>query len=660
MSASDSNQSPEAGADTSQRRGTARFFGRRVNLQTPTEALHPDTPPPPPVRPNSKRRPMLSALSGVMSFLLIAAVLGVGLLAYASSKLAEPGPLAADKVVFIAPRTEVSDIVDQLNKSGVVAEPMVLKLALIVDRKWSQVKAGEYLFKQHASLNDVMETLVSGRTVLHSITIPEGLTSEQIVERLRNNELLTGEIVDMPGEGTLLPDTFRVPRGHTRAALVRQMREQQTRLLDQVWERRAQDIPVRSKMEMLTLASIIEKETGRADERTRVAAVFYNRLRRGMKLQSDPTIVYGLVGGKGTLGRPIQRDEILRATRYNTYVIPALPPGPIANPGRASLEAAANPSRTSDLYFVANGTGGHTFAESLDQHNRNVQRWREIERERAAIRATQPVGQPAGTDVNATTDRVAPGAEPDPQSAPPALSPARGRRSDVQGGDVFGEVPELLQGQTVALGDLSRELKAANLPRQITGAAPQLAPGITAYAPVATPAPEPAGRNARRPQERPQERAQDPRRTAPQPASAPAQPAASGEPSRFQIGAGIGELKISGVDTRPSPLDGPVDEGAPAAAEANMEVYPVQSARRNEMNARAAMYGAGAAPTTLPEPAAAAGSAEPAPAPARRKIVDASEGTALDPLRARGWDLNAAQNVPNGAENPAAPAPRRR
>ena len=374
MASPDNHQSQDMGP--LQPRGGARFFGRRASLQTPAEALHPETPPPPPGKPNSKRRPMLSALSGILSFVLIAAVLGVGFLAYATGKLAEPGPLAADKAVYIAPRTEVADIVDQLYAAGVIRDPTVMKVTLVIDRKWSQVKAGEYMFRQRASLNEVIETVVSGKTILHSVTIPEGLTSEQIVGRLRQSEILTGEILEIPPEGTLLPDTYRVPRGHSRATLLRQMREQQTQLLDRIWEKRSQDVPLRSKLEMLTLASIVEKETGRSDERTRVASVFYNRLRKGMRLQSDPTIVYGLVGGKGTLGRPIQRDEITRPTRYNTYVIPALPPGPIANPGRASLEAAANPLRTNDLFFVANGTGGHTFAETLDQHNRNVSRFR--------------------------------------------------------------------------------------------------------------------------------------------------------------------------------------------------------------------------------------------------------------------------------------------
>ena len=170
----------------------------------------------------------------------------------------------------------------------------------------------------------------------------------------------------MPREGTLLPETYKFPRGTTREQVIQRMQQAQKRVLAEIWERRNPDIPVKSPEQLVTLASIVEKETGRADERSRVAAVFVNRLRQKIKLQSDPTIIYGLVGGKGTLGRPIKRSEITQPSPYNTYVIEGLPPGPIANPGRASLEAAANPARTRDLFFVADGTGGHTFTETYD------------------------------------------------------------------------------------------------------------------------------------------------------------------------------------------------------------------------------------------------------------------------------------------------------
>lgn len=422
MSESDQQNDPVSG----KARPTTRFFGR-TNLRSPQEALQPEAAPPPPepTKRASQRRPTLSAVSGFLSFLMLAAVCGVVAFAAAERKLSAPGPLPADKVVYIAPRTEVVEVIDQLAASGVIDQPTLVKVSLWLEGRWSQVKAGEYLFKREASLRDVMDIIVSGRQVLHSVTIPEGLTSEQIVQRLKEIDVLAGEIRQIPPEGTLLPETYRVTRGMSRNDLIRKMQLDQNRLVDQIWEKRAPNLPLRSKYEMVTLASIVEKETGRADERTRVASVFHNRLNRRMRLQSDPTIVYGIVGGKGTLGRSILRSEITRPTAYNTYVIDGLPPGPIANPGRAALEAVANPSRTNDLFFVADGTGGHVFAETLEQHNRNVARWREIEREMRERQGATP----------ASVDRAA----PDDGGAVPAAVQNRQRRSEAPAtGDSFG------------------------------------------------------------------------------------------------------------------------------------------------------------------------------------------------------------------------------
>ena len=425
-----------------QARPTSRFFGR-TTLRTPQEALQPDAAPPPPPddrkRP-SQRRPTLSAISGFLSLLMIAAVCGVVMMAIAERKLSAPGPLTTEKVVFIPPRTGGEEVIDQLAAAGVIDKPTLVKATLWLEGRWSQVKAGEYAFKREASLRDVMDTIVSGRQLLHSVTIPEGLTSEQIVQRLRDMDVLAGDIRQIPPEGTLLPETYRVTRGMSRNDLIRKMQLDQTRLVDQVWEKRVANLPLRSKYELVTLASIVEKETGRSDERKRVASVFHNRLNKRMRLQSDPTIVYGLVGGKGTLGRPIQRSEITRVTAYNTYVIEGLPPGPIANPGRAALEAVVNPLRTSDLFFVADGTGGHAFAETLDQHNRNVSRWREIERDQRARQDAAPA-----------TDRAAPddgGAAPAPTAAP---ANSRQRRSEAPASS-FGSIGVGAFGAATARG----------------------------------------------------------------------------------------------------------------------------------------------------------------------------------------------------------------
>ena len=264
-------------------------------------------------------------------------------------------------------------------RDGVIDQPWVFIGGVLVLKAREDLKAGEYQFKAHASLRDVVATIVEGHVVAHQLTVPEGLTSEQIVARLLDDDVLTGNIKEIPREGSLLPDTYNFNRGVTREQMIQRMQQAQQRMLKEVWDRHSPDLPIKTPEQLVVLASLVEKETGKPEERTRVAAVFVNRLKQKMRLQSDPTIIYGLVGGKGTLGRPIMRSEIDQPTPYNTYQIDGLPPGPIANPGRASLEAAANPARTRELYFVADGTGGHAFAETYEQHQKNVARLRAME-----------------------------------------------------------------------------------------------------------------------------------------------------------------------------------------------------------------------------------------------------------------------------------------
>jgi UPF0755 protein len=285
--------------------------------------------------------------------------------------------------VVIPTHSGTGEIAETLKREGVIDHTGLFEFAARFGGR-PALRAGEYVFKAHASIADTLDTIATGRQVQHAVTFPEGLTSEQIVGRLNDNDVLTGEINEIPPEGSLLPDTYKFERGATRQQIVNLMKAKQREVLNQIWLRRSADVPVRTPAEMVTLASIVEKETGRADERPRVAGVFINRLNKRMKLQSDPTIVYGLVGGRGTLGRGILRSEIDRPTPYNTYVIEGLPPGPIANPGKAALEAVANPSRTKDLFFVADGSGGHAFADSLEGHQRNVARWRAVEKSRQA------------------------------------------------------------------------------------------------------------------------------------------------------------------------------------------------------------------------------------------------------------------------------------
>jgi UPF0755 protein len=355
----------------------------RLSPQSPNDALKPTMAPPPPPRIRKDRGGMLSALSGFLTFFVVAAIGVVAGIVFIEKQANEPGPLPADKVVLIPKNIGTGEIATLLKREGVINQTFLFELQAFIARQRGPLKAGEFLFKARTSIDDAIDTLISGKAILHSITFPEGLTTEQILQRIRDNEILTGDITEPPREGTLLPDTYKFERGETRQQVVNRMQRAQRDALNQIWSRRAPDLPIKTPQELVILASIVEKETGRADERTRVAGVFINRLGKRMKLQSDPTIVYGLVGGKGTLGRGILRSEIEKATPYNTYVIEGLPPGPIANPGKAALEAVANPSRTKELYFVADGTGGHVFAETLEQHQRNVQRWRQIEKARA-------------------------------------------------------------------------------------------------------------------------------------------------------------------------------------------------------------------------------------------------------------------------------------
>jgi len=360
------------------------LFGRRAKLRSPSESLQPQAAPPPPAPPALKRRHEgLARLSGLLSFVLIGAFIGVGGFAWAMRETTKPGPLAGDKVVVIGrdDESEGGGIPDQLARAGVIDSPLLFNLAVLVDGNRPKLRHGEFLFKQNASLRDVEDVLVFGKMVLHKVTVPEGLTSDQVVQRLRGNDVFAGDIKEIPREGSILPETYEFERGVSRAKVLTVMEQAQAKMVDEIWKKRAPDLPIKSPGELVTLASIVEKETGRADERPHVAGVFINRLQKRMKLESDPTIVYGLVGGKGTLGHPISKSELIQPTPYNTYIIPGLPPGPITNPGKAALEAVANPTPTKDLYFVADGTGGHAFADTLEQHQKNVQHWREIEKD---------------------------------------------------------------------------------------------------------------------------------------------------------------------------------------------------------------------------------------------------------------------------------------
>jgi len=325
------------------------------------------------------RHPIIVIGNAIFTALVVISIaIGAGLF-IGKHRFETPGPLAEDKVVNIPRGLGIRDIADLLQREGVIDQPYVFMGGVIVLKARGELKYGEYQFTKQSSVADVVDTIIEGKVVQHAFTVPEGMTSEQIVARLLENNALAGQIKEIPREGTLLPETYRFTRGMTREQIIQRMQQAHRHVLQEVWEHRTQDLPVKTPEQLVTLASIVEKETGKPDERTRVAAVFVNRLKTKMRLQSDPTIIYGLTGGKGTLGRPILKSEIEQPTPYNTYVVEGLPPGPIANPGRASLEAAANPARTKELYFVADGAGGHVFSDSYAEHQKNVARLRGIE-----------------------------------------------------------------------------------------------------------------------------------------------------------------------------------------------------------------------------------------------------------------------------------------
>lgn len=324
---------------------------------------------------------------GFLSVCALLAAAGAAMGGYAVNRYLSPGPLAEEKIVLVEKGSGVSTIAQKLQAEGVINEPLIFKLAARITGKHGSLKAGEYQFETGIPMASVLDKMHAGETFDRAITIPEGLTSWQIVQRLNALDNMTGEITTIPPEGSLLPDTYDYIAGEDRNAKVAEMQAAMTRTIDELWEKRAGDLPFSTKEEALVLASIVEKETGVPEERHRVAGVFVNRLRQNMPLQTDPTVIYAITkgqiqdAGQGPLGRRLLSKDLEFDSSYNTYKNAGLPPGPIANPGRASIEATLNPEQHGYIYFVADGRGGHVFAQTLDEHNANVAKWRKIRRE---------------------------------------------------------------------------------------------------------------------------------------------------------------------------------------------------------------------------------------------------------------------------------------
>ena len=538
----------------------------RVSLFGRASKPAPGAAPPPKQPPRKPRRSVLSGVSGFLTFVLLGALAAAGALGWLLMESRSPGPLAADKVVLIVREDDGGSIADQLERAGVIDSAMWFNILSLLDGNRSALKRGEYEFKAGISMTEIENELSAHRVVRYKLTIPEGLTSDQIVQRLRDDEVLIGDTKEFPREGSLMPDTYYFERGDTRQSILTRMAKTQAKSVEEIWKGRAPDLPIKSPGEMVTLASIVEKETGKAEERPRVAGVFVNRLEKHMRLESDPTIVYGLALGKGTLGRSITKADLNQSTPYNTYIIDGLPPGPICNPGKAALEAAANPSRSKELYFVADGTGGHVFAETFDQHVKNVAHWRQIEKD--------------------VKDKLAPDAMP--QLGAPAI---RGAIEPVDPAQ-FGALAAPAPGRSAPGAVLARLAKIG------------------------------ADRNAKD--------------------AALASLNAPGVKSIEEI-----DAVVSGVNDGPPEGEAFADP-SPPGTDGLIASVPLSPAMLAEQRTREAKYGTPAAPSNL-----AAAGVSPAQAPAqpgtasgRPRIYDASEGTPLDPLLNKTYDLSYAKVVP--------------
>ena len=338
--------------------------------------------------------------SGLASLLMIAlTIVLVGAFIFIA-ETSRAGPATQETIVEIERGAGASAIGHTLEREGVVRNALVFRLASEAFARGKHLKAGEYAIPEGASVRDVVTMIADGRAVQHAVTIPEGYTIAAALRVIADADFLTGDMPEPPAEGSILPETYYVQRGATRAEVLQQMIDAHDEAVTEIWEGRDENLPVRTPEEMVILASIVERETGVAEERPMVAAAFTNRLRRGMRLESDPTIIYGvckqlpqrcrngrLINERTGAIRTIRESEIAMDTGYNTYQIDRLPPTPIANPGRASMEAVTHPADSNVIFFVADGSGGHAFAETNAEHEANVRAWRRIEAERLAEEA---------------------------------------------------------------------------------------------------------------------------------------------------------------------------------------------------------------------------------------------------------------------------------
>ncbi|MGO8866981.1 MAG: endolytic transglycosylase MltG [Alphaproteobacteria bacterium] len=320
-------------------------------------------------------RRLVLCIGGLALLILLA----VAVLIWGYVEFTSPGPLERATALVIPKGLSVDGIGRRLAEGGVIRDPRIFTIGVHLLRNHRALRAGEYEFPAHASAEAAMEVLIYAKPVVRRLTIAEGITSAQALEEIEHADGLEGAVKETPAEGSLLPETYSFSWGDSREAMVRRMQKAMSETLEALWQARAPDLPLETPEEALVLASIVEKETAKPEERPRIAEVFLNRLRHRMRLQSDPTVVYALTHGKGALGRALTHADLDTGSRYNTYLVDGLPPTPIGNPGKASIIAVLHPDAGDDLYFVADGNGGHVFAKTLAEHNRNVARLRQMQ-----------------------------------------------------------------------------------------------------------------------------------------------------------------------------------------------------------------------------------------------------------------------------------------
>lgn len=311
----------------------------------------------------------------IITFFILISIT-TGWLFYGSGGIYTPVTHEKDGAIIIDKGMGMDDVANLLTRKKLISNKYAFYLASLLDHQWGKLKAGEFLIPNHARPAEIVRILCCGKVIVHKITFPEGSTAHDIVEEINKIDLLKGEILHVPAEGFMLPDTYTYVYGDTKQSMVNRMEAAMIMILAETWAKRKPGVPYGNSLEALTLASIVEKETGRKDERKRIAGVFTNRLKKGMRLQADPTVIYGITLGKSKLGRKITKNDLKSETIYNTYLIEGLPPRPICCPGKATIQAAMQPMDTKDLFFVANGAGGHNFSSSLGQHNSYVSQYR--------------------------------------------------------------------------------------------------------------------------------------------------------------------------------------------------------------------------------------------------------------------------------------------